>query len=92
MCVLRFEVQDTGVGIRESQWGPIFEPFEQVGDLQRRAGGTGLGLAISRQLVRLMGSDDPHRKRSRSGQPVLVRGVGAAARAAALRCCPRRGA
>jgi len=54
---LRFEVLDTGVGIRESQWGPIFEPFEQVGDLQRRAGGTGLGLAISRQLVCLMGSD-----------------------------------
>jgi signal transduction histidine kinase/ActR/RegA family two-component response regulator len=56
-ALLRFEVLDTGVGIRESQWGPIFEPFEQVGDLQRRAGGTGLGLAISRQLVRLMGSD-----------------------------------
>ncbi len=35
----------------------IFEPFEQVGEVQQRYGGTGLGLAISRKLVRLMGSD-----------------------------------
>jgi CheY-like chemotaxis protein len=33
----------------------LFHPFEQVGDMSRRAGGTGLGLAISQQLVRLMG-------------------------------------
>jgi signal transduction histidine kinase/ActR/RegA family two-component response regulator len=54
---LRFEVQDTGVGIRADQTEAIFEPFEQVGDMQRRTGGTGLGLAISRQLVRAMGGD-----------------------------------
>jgi CheY-like chemotaxis protein len=35
----------------------LFQPFRQVGDIERRRGGTGLGLAISRQLVRLMGSD-----------------------------------
>ena len=55
--VLRFEVRDTGIGIAEHQLRGIFDPFEQVGDVQRRAGGTGLGLAISRQLVRRMGSD-----------------------------------
>ncbi|WP_331645863.1 hybrid sensor histidine kinase/response regulator, partial [Piscinibacter sp.] len=54
---LRFEVEDSGVGIAEEQLEASFQPFEQVGAVHRRAGGTGLGLAISRQLVRLMGSD-----------------------------------
>lgn len=54
---LRFEVQDTGIGIREDQLGIIFQPFEQVSDAQHRAAGAGLGLAISRQFVRLMDSD-----------------------------------
>lgn len=54
---LRFEIQDTGIGMNKSQLERIFQPFEQVGDAQRKFGGTGLGLAISRQLVRLMGGD-----------------------------------
>ncbi len=54
---LRFEVQDSGVGIGEDQLETIFEPFEQVGDMRRQLGGTGLGLAISRQFVRLMGGE-----------------------------------
>ncbi len=54
---LRFEVQDSGVGIGKDQLETIFEPFEQVGDMRRRLGGTGLGLAISRQFVRLMGGE-----------------------------------
>ncbi|MDI1260420.1 response regulator [Aquabacterium sp.] len=54
---LRFEVQDTGTGIRGSELQRIFEPFEQAGDARSRSGGTGLGLAISRQLVRLMGGE-----------------------------------
>ncbi|HEY2929661.1 ATP-binding protein [Piscinibacter sp.] len=55
--VLHFEVEDSGIGIAADHLESIFQPFEQVGELQRRLGGTGLGLAISRQLVRLMGSD-----------------------------------
>ncbi|HSY29417.1 MAG TPA: response regulator [Burkholderiaceae bacterium] len=55
--LLGFEVADTGVGMTKDQFETIFQPFEQVGDLERRFGGTGLGLSISRQLVRMMSSD-----------------------------------
>jgi len=54
---LRFEVEDTGIGIAAEHLERIFRPFEQAAEVQRRFGGTGLGLAISRQLVMLMGSD-----------------------------------
>ena len=54
---LIFEVEDTGVGIAPDQVKAIFEPFQQVGDLMRRAEGTGLGLAISRKLIELMGGE-----------------------------------
>ena len=52
-----FEVKDTGAGMTPDQMEKIFLPFEQAGDIRRRAEGTGLGLAISRQLVRLMGGE-----------------------------------
>lgn len=52
---IRFEVRDTGVGMRPEELATIFQPFEQVGEVERRAGGTGLGLTISQQLVALMG-------------------------------------
>jgi len=54
---LRFEIEDTGVGMTEAQVERIFLPFEQVGDMRKRSEGTGLGLAISRQLVALMGGE-----------------------------------
>jgi PAS domain S-box-containing protein len=55
--ILRFEVQDTGIGIESELLETIFQPFEQVGSMRHQLGGTGLGLPISRQFVRLMGSD-----------------------------------
>jgi predicted ATPase/signal transduction histidine kinase/CheY-like chemotaxis protein/tRNA A-37 threonylcarbamoyl transferase component Bud32 len=54
--IFRFEVEDTGVGMSEQELQKIFTPFEQVGNVNKRAEGTGLGLAISRQLIELMGS------------------------------------
>jgi signal transduction histidine kinase len=53
--LLRLDVEDTGVGMRPEELERIFQPFEQVGDVQRRSGGTGLGLAITRALVNDMG-------------------------------------
>jgi PAS domain S-box-containing protein len=51
---LRFEVQDSGVGIGPDELERIFQPFEQAGAARQRMQGAGLGLSISRQLVRLM--------------------------------------
>lgn len=49
-------VEDSGIGIRESDIGRIFSPFDQAhGEIGRRFGGTGLGLSISRSLAGLMG-------------------------------------
>ncbi len=53
---LRFEIQDTGVGIAPQALDTIFAPFRQAGDQASDAKGTGLGLTISRNLVELMGS------------------------------------
>jgi PAS domain S-box-containing protein len=54
--LVRFEVQDTGVGIAAEQLDRIFEPFEQADNsTTRRYGGSGLGLSITRSLAEQMG-------------------------------------
>lgn len=54
--LVRFEVEDSGIGIDRDRLGRLFQPFEQAdSSTTRRFGGTGLGLAIARQLATLMG-------------------------------------
>ena len=54
--VVRFEVEDTGIGIPADQQSELFKAFEQAdSSTTRRFGGTGLGLSITRQLARIMG-------------------------------------
>jgi signal transduction histidine kinase/DNA-binding NarL/FixJ family response regulator len=53
---VRFQIQDTGVGMTSEQVEKIFLPFEQVGERKKQAEGTGLGLAITHKIVSLMDS------------------------------------
>ncbi|CAN5384823.1 hypothetical protein BH10PSE2_BH10PSE2_18290 [soil metagenome] len=54
--ILRFTVEDTGVGFDSEARDRLFTRFEQAdGTITRRFGGTGLGLAICRQLADMMG-------------------------------------
>ncbi len=53
---LRFDVEDTGIGIPDDKRDNIFREFVQADpSIARRYGGTGLGLPIARQLAELMG-------------------------------------
>jgi len=54
---IRFQVEDTGVGIVTTDLEKIFEPFQQVGDHKYKAEGTGLGLSITKKLIELMGGE-----------------------------------
>jgi PAS domain S-box-containing protein len=55
--LIRFQVEDTGIGIAPENWETIFQPFHQVSDDRHFIEGTGLGLTISRELVRMMGGE-----------------------------------
>ena len=55
--MLRFEIEDNGVGISKKKQKSIFETFSQASlQINRKFGGTGLGLSIVKNLLELMGS------------------------------------
>ncbi|MEY8711791.1 aerobic respiration two-component sensor histidine kinase ArcB [Mangrovibacter phragmitis] len=57
--IMRFEVQDSGIGIPPGEQDKIFAMYYQVKDEQggKPATGTGIGLAVSRRLAKSMGGD-----------------------------------
>ncbi len=58
LVLIRFEIQDTGMGISRQQADKIFQPFYQIDHSQsRNHDGTGLGTTISKKLVELMGGE-----------------------------------
>ena len=53
---IRFEVQDSGIGVTSEQKARIFDAFSQADtSITRKYGGTGLGLTISSRFIELMG-------------------------------------
>ena len=53
---VRFDVEDTGVGISPEEQLVMYDPFKQIdGSITRKVGGSGLGLSITRQLVNCLG-------------------------------------
>lgn len=55
---IRFEVQDTGIGISKDNQKKIFDRFVQAeSHITRSFGGTGLGLSITSKLIEIMGSE-----------------------------------
>jgi PAS domain S-box-containing protein len=54
--LIRFEVQDTGIGLTSEQQDKLFMSFQQAdASTSRKFGGTGLGLSISKHLAEMMG-------------------------------------
>ena len=55
--ILSFEIDDSGIGMKEEDMDKLFSPFSRIDEKKNRSvEGTGLGMSIVRQLLDLMGS------------------------------------
>ncbi|MBP8605905.1 MAG: response regulator [Phycisphaerae bacterium] len=71
---IRFDVEDTGIGIPKDKLNAIFEAFTQADNsTTRKFGGTGLGLTITRQLTHLLGGDITVRSEEGRGSVFTMR-------------------
>jgi PAS domain S-box-containing protein len=66
--IVKFVIEDTGLGVPEEQKDKLFKAFTQIdGSITRSFGGTGLGLVISRNLIKLMGGNLDFKSQVNSG-------------------------
>lgn len=57
-AILKFSVEDTGIGIKKSEIGLLFSEYQRIDQVRNKyVEGTGLGMSITTKLLKLMGSE-----------------------------------